>query len=110
MRTLIAHNTYQHHGGEDSVVAAEAALLRQAGHDVSFYRRNNAEITAMSPGVVAVGTLWSDRTRREISALAARFRPDILHAHNTFPLISPSLYWAAAHAGVPVIHSNSLSS
>lgn len=105
MRALIAHNTYQHHGGEDSVVEAEAALLHQAGHDVSFYRRNNDEIIAMSPGAVAVGTLWSDRTRREISALAARFLLDTLHAHNTFPLISPSLYWAAAHAGVPVIQT-----
>ena len=33
MRILVVHNAYQQRGGEDSVVAAEVALLRRHGHD-----------------------------------------------------------------------------
>jgi glycosyltransferase involved in cell wall biosynthesis len=32
---------------------------------------------------------------RELAALFRSFRPDVLHVHNSFPLISPSLYWVA---------------
>jgi glycosyltransferase involved in cell wall biosynthesis len=32
-------------------------------------------------------------------------KPDIAHFHNTFPLISPSVYYACAEAGVPVVQT-----
>ena len=99
-RILMVHNAYQHRGGEDTVVESEIALLRAHGHAVETYTRNNDEVTGMSSLVMARQTLWSDRTTREIAALIERFRPDVIHAHNTFPLVSPSLYWAAARAGV----------
>lgn len=105
MRILITHNIYQHSGGEDSVVEAEATLLRQAGHQVSFYWRNNDEIKTMSQVALAAGTLWSRRTARDVDALISRVRPDVIHSHNTFPLISPTLYWAAGEAGVPVVQT-----
>ena len=47
MRVLIAHNTYQHRGGEDMVVESEIALLRSHGNEVFEYRRDNSEITGM---------------------------------------------------------------
>lgn len=105
MRILIAHNTYQHRGGEDSVVEAEVTLLRSHGHDVATYFRHNDDIAAMSLASAAQQTLWSSRTTHELAELVRSFRPDIIHTHNTFPLISPSLYWAAAQAGVPVVQT-----
>jgi len=105
MRIVVAHNAYLHRGGEDMVVGAEIALLRAHGHEVVEYRRDNSEITAMSkPGLLA-NTLWSRRTMDEMDRLIAGFCPDLIHAHNTFPLISPSLYWAAERAGVPVVQT-----
>lgn len=104
-RVLVVHNAYQHRGGEDTVVESEIALLRAHGHTVETYTRSNDEVTGMSSLVMARQTLWSGRTTREIAALIDRFRPDVIHAHNTFPLISPSLYWAAARAGVPVVQT-----
>ena len=50
-------------------------------------------------------TIWNSRTYREITALIKRHHPDIVHCHNTFPLISPSVYWAAARQGVPVVQT-----
>src|SRR5271169_939369 len=105
MRILIVHNAYQQRGGEDMVVESEIALLRAHGHEVVEYRRDNSEITGMSKLLLAANTLWSRRTVREMESLVAEFRPDVIHAHNTFPLTSPSLYWAAGRAGVPVVQT-----
>ena len=105
IRILIVHNTYQHRGGEDSVVEAEIVLLRSRRHEVASYFRHNDDISAMSLASTAQQTLWSSRTTSELAELIRTFRPDVIHAHNTFPLISPSLYWAAAHAGVPVVQT-----
>ncbi len=105
MRVLIVHNVYQHRGGEDSVVEAEAELLLSRGHAVEFYFRNNDEID-IKPNLSLVGQMfWSSRTTEDIAGVIANFKPDVIHVHNTFPLISPSLYWAAAKASVPVVQT-----
>ena len=105
MRVLLAHNYYQQPGGEDVSFAAEAELLRRHGHDVVFYTRHNDEIGAMRPLSLASATLWNRAAAREVSALIARTRPDIVHLHNTFPLLSPAIAGAARSAGVPVIQT-----
>lgn len=105
MRILFVHNAYQHRGGEDSVVEAEIALLRSHGHAVETCFRSNDEVGGMPPLALARQTLWSDRTSRDLAGFVRRFQPDVIHAHNTFPLISPSLYWAADRAGVPMVQT-----
>ena len=105
MKILVAHNAYQRRGGEDAVVDSELQLLRDHGHEVHAYQRHNDELGDLNHARAAAGTLWSRRTTRELRELLGDLRPDVLHAHNTFPLISPSLYWAAAKAGVPVVQT-----
>lgn len=105
MKILIAHNAYQQRGGEDVVVEAEAAMLRGFGHDVRVYQRHNDEIRQMSGAAAATDALWSFRSAREVAQLCADFAPDVIHAHNTFPLISPSLYWAAARRNTPIVQT-----
>ncbi len=104
-RVLVVHNAYQHRGGEDSVVAEEITLLESRGHQVETYFRHNDDIAALSSLAVAQQTLWSSRTTQDLAERIRSFRPDIIHIHNTFPLISPSLYWAAGRAGVPVVQT-----
>jgi glycosyltransferase involved in cell wall biosynthesis len=105
MRVLIAHNEYQQPGGEDAVVRAEADLLRSRGHDVRLYLRHNDELRTTAPAAAALGTAWSRRTAREVDRILDEFRPDVVHAHNTFPLVSPALHWQAAGRGVPVVQT-----
>lgn len=104
-RVLIVHNAYQHRGGEDTVVESEVDLLRSHGHEVETWFRSNDDVAGMSAPSLARNTLWSGRTQHEMTTRVRRFKPDLVHAHNTFPLISPSLYWAAAHVGVPVVQT-----
>lgn len=105
MRVLFVHNAYQHRGGEDAVVESEIELLRRRGHHVDLYLRNNSEIPSMPTFAVARDTLWSRRTSLELQARVRQDRPDVIHAHNTFPLVSPSLYWAAQREGIPVVQT-----
>ncbi len=105
LRVLVAHNAYQQRGGEDSVVDAEIGLLQGRGHEVELFPRHNDELAQIGQFAAAVQTMWSGRTVTDLARKIAAFKPDVIHAHNTFPLISPSLYSAAARAGVPVVQT-----
>jgi len=105
MKILVAHNAYRERGGEDAVVDAEVALLRAFGHEVVEYRRDNAAIAAASRFGLLRQTFWSHAAATEIGELIRRASPHVIHCHNTFPLLSPAIYWAAAKAGVPVVQT-----
>lgn len=105
MRILIAHNRYLLSGGEDAVVAAEATLLRERRHLIDLYERNNAEIAALGRLTLAHETLWSMQSYRDFVDRIEVARPDLIHIHNMFPLISPSVYWAAAKLAIPVVQT-----
>jgi len=105
MRVLIIHNYYQQAGGEDAVVAEEMALLKRNEIAVELYAKRNDSINTMSGIQVAVDTMWARKTVNEVLAVIQSFKPDVIHAHNTFPLISPSVYYAAAQSGVPVVQT-----
>ncbi|MEK0436015.1 MAG: hypothetical protein RL369_2064, partial [Pseudomonadota bacterium] len=105
MRILVAHNAYIFRGGEDTVVEAEISLLKRHGHEVMTYQRDNAELNRLPRWRAAIDSLWSRQTMTEVARLLRSFRPHLIHAHNTFPLISPSLYDVAEHYGVPVVQT-----
>lgn len=105
---LVVHNRYQQAGGERVAVEALLALLRQKGHRVTSYERDNAEIDSYGlpdKAVFIPNTIFSLRTYREVRELAARFKPDVAHIHNVFPLISPSVYKALADADIPIVQT-----
>lgn len=104
-KVLVVHNGYQQRGGEDSVVASEMALLQDHGHEVELYQRHNDEVNGMSRVRLLADTMWSRRTVQDIQALVARHRPDVIHVHNTLPLVSPSVFWAAQGVGLPVVQT-----
>ena len=102
---MVAHNAYRQRGGEDAVVDSEITLLRSHGHEVIEYRRHNDEVQDVGKVHLAGETLWSRRTVAEVEKLLGVHRPQLIHVHNTLPLISPSIYWAAASAGLPVVQT-----
>ncbi len=105
LKVLVVHNSYQQAGGEDVVCAAEAALLRQHGHEVVEYHEDNRRIQEMSRLAVAAQTLWSRPAHRKLLQLVRHVHPDVIHFHNTFLLISPSAYYASQEAGVPAVQT-----
>ncbi len=100
---MIVHNHYRIPGGEDTVAESEAKLLSEHGHEVVRYERSNDE--ACGKLAMALESIFSIRTYREVRALIRREKIDIVHVHNTLHRISPSVYYAAAAEGVPVVQT-----
>ena len=108
MKILLVHNYYQFPGGEEVVFEQEKRLLERAGHKVITYCRNNDEITtftALERLALLKRSIWAGNTEREFTQLLARENPDVVHAHNTFFMISPSIYSACKSRGIPVVQT-----
>jgi glycosyltransferase involved in cell wall biosynthesis len=109
LRVLQVHNKYRPGwGGEDTVVRLEADLLAKNGHSVerlSVWTRELDGASLFRIVGAGFGTVWSVRGYRLMRDAVARFSPDIVHVHNVFPLLSPSIYWAAARGGIPVVQT-----
>ena len=108
MKVLIAHSRYRTSApsGENLVVDQESEALASAGHDVSLFERHSDAIgswSVLERAAVPVRIGRSGPVRRELAEVLRSRRPDVLHVHNTFPLLSPSVLLAARDAGVPVV-------
>ena len=102
-RVLLLHNYYQQRGGEDESFESEVRLLRSRGHEVTVHTVHNDAVEGMSRLRLAATPSWSRGAYDDVRALIRRDRPDVLHCNNTFPLLSPSVYYAARAEGVPVV-------
>lgn len=90
------------------MIDAEQALLAERGHDVVQYFASNSGIVGQrGMGALRAGlnVIWSGDSHRALTSELQRVRPDIVHVHNTFASLSPSVFWAANAAGVPVVFS-----
>lgn len=108
MRILMVHNYYKTRGGEDIVFENEVKMLREKGHKVEVYTKNNLDIDEMniiSKSTIPFSTIWSREAFNAIKKIIKDFKPDIAHFHNTFPLISPSAYYACREEGIPVVQT-----
>jgi len=106
MRILQVHNRYQQSGGEDTVVAAERQLLSSAGHHVDLYQVDNDGIgSLMSKLLTAARVAYSRPARDRLRGVLATARPDVVHVHNLFPLLTPSILDACRDEGVPVVQT-----
>lgn len=106
MRVLVLHNRYRTPGGEDVAVAAEVALLRRRGHDVTLIEVDNADIAGPAARAgVALGTPYRPARRRWARQLVERTGAQVVHVHNFFPLLSPSVVDGARDAGAAVVQT-----
>lgn len=108
MRILLAHNRYRSGtpSGENRVVDQEDEALAALGHEVIRFSRSSDEIERWSlarKAALPARAIWSRETYRDMTALLSRHRPDVVHVHNTFPLISASVLHACHDARVPVV-------
>jgi len=105
LKILVCHNYYKVRGGEDQCFEDEVAQLESHGHTVIPYIRNNDSIDRNNQLSVALSTTWNRKSYREVRSLLRQHKPDVLHCTNTFPLISPSVYYAAEVEQTPVVQA-----
>jgi glycosyltransferase involved in cell wall biosynthesis len=107
LRVLIAHNYYNSSApsGENAAVRRDVEILLAAGHDVRELIRSSDEITPRELVASRMGVRARAPVEEFRGLVASGWRPDILHVHNVFPLLTTGpLRFAAAH-GVPVVHT-----
>lgn len=102
MRILQIHNTYRQGGGEDTVADTEAALLRDAGHEVVAYRAANPP-GRVKAAAAMLAAPWNPITARDIAATLERTSPDIAHIHNTWFSLSPSVLRPIHERGIRTV-------
>ena len=104
MKILIMHNSYKQRGGEDTVVANETELLSTAGHKVFNLNVSNDSIKGLGAEITAaVNSIYSLRSRSLTEEALGKYKPDIVHVHNFFPLLSPSIFYACKSRNVPAV-------
>jgi glycosyltransferase involved in cell wall biosynthesis len=108
MKIIIVHNTYREAGGEDVVFENEKRLLQRNGHIVIPYVRSNLEqqdTYFLDRIATATEMIWSSKSRHEFAAILDAECPDIVHIHNTFMAISPSIYSACSARNIPIVQT-----
>jgi glycosyltransferase involved in cell wall biosynthesis len=105
MRILLAHNFYQQPGGEDAVYRSECALLESHGHEVARFEVSNEDVKQMSRLSLLSATVWNRAMAARLRDAASAHRAQIVHFHNTFPLMSPAVYRAARSVGASVVQT-----
>jgi len=105
MKILVCHNYYQQAGGEDRIFDDEISLLESRGHTVFRFEMHNDSIRDRRMLGVVRDMVWNRRVAKEIGELVRREQIQVVHFHNTFPLISPAAYYAARRAGAAVVQA-----
>lgn len=108
MKILLVHNRYRSTApsGENRVVDQEHEALAELGHDVRVFERHSDEIEdwpAWKKATLPARVVWNPASKRDLAETLREFRPDVVHVHNTFPVLSPSVLYACRDAKVPVV-------
>jgi glycosyltransferase involved in cell wall biosynthesis len=108
LKILLVHNRYRSSSpsGEDRVVDQECDALIAAGHEVRRFERFSDDIEGFSvtrKAIVPAEVVWSRSAARALRKALEQFEPDVVHMHNLFPLLSPSVLPACQSAHVPVV-------
>ncbi|MEK6252709.1 MAG: glycosyltransferase family 4 protein [Actinomycetota bacterium] len=103
-RVLVLHNRYRSQGGEERAAAELAALLRDRGHTVKLLERHSEQLTRVSGRLRAgAAMLRGGLAPGEVSDAVREIGADVVHAHNTVPLLGPRALAAARAAGARVV-------
>ncbi|QSB14972.1 glycosyltransferase [Natronosporangium hydrolyticum] len=110
MKVVVAHNRYRTAApsGENRIVDIEIEQLAGAGVEVLPFLRSSDDIPALPATgklLLPISPLWNPGAQRDLAQLLRDHRPDVLHLHNPYPLLSPWLVRTAHRYGVPVVHT-----
>lgn len=103
MKILLVHSYYQQRGGEDAVFEAEGDALMESGVEVETYTLQNSDYARGSKSQQLLALFWNYTTYQDVRKKLQLTKPDIVHVHNLFPFLSPSILWAGRTEKIPVI-------
>lgn len=108
MKILAIHNFHRKGSasGDDQVFLSETKLLKQHGHDIIKYTLSNDEfdnLRVIGKVIATLRMLWNSNSYKKVDYIVKKEKPDVVHIHTFFPLMSPSILYAAKKNGIPVV-------
>jgi glycosyltransferase involved in cell wall biosynthesis len=110
VKVVVAHNRYREAipSGENVIVDTEIAQLRAAGVEVLAFQRSSdsiAGLPAAQKALLPISPIYGRAAQQDLARLLDEHRPDLLHLHNPYPLLSPWVIKTAHRYGVPVVQT-----
>ncbi|GID29048.1 glycosyltransferase family 4 protein [Paractinoplanes brasiliensis] len=110
MKVVVAHNRYREAmpSGENVIVDTEIAQLREAGVEVLPFQRSSdsiGDLPLAEKALLPLSPIYGRAAQRDLAELLTAERPDVLHLHNPYPLLSPWVVRTAHAYGVPVVQT-----
>jgi glycosyltransferase involved in cell wall biosynthesis len=94
MRILLIHDFPHETGGAELIVRATEKILEEEGHAALIYAPGRGSFA---------GAFFSISNAISVLKEIRRFKPDIVHVHNLYRNVSPSVLLAAKHRDVPIV-------
>ena len=108
MKILQVHNYYTNPTGDDAVVQEEYDLLVRHGHEVIQFTKSNVilqEAGFMTKLGIATSLKSSGSVGLEFKSFLTRHKPEIVHVHNIYPLITPVVFEICKEQNIPVVQT-----
>ncbi|GAA0451824.1 glycosyl transferase [Paractinoplanes deccanensis] len=110
MKVVVAHNRYREAmpSGENVIVDTEIGQLRAAGVEVIPFQRSSdaiGDLPLAEKALLPLSPIYGRAAQRDLARLLEAERPDVLHLHNPYPLLSPWVVRTAHKHGVPVVQT-----
>ena len=101
----IVHNAYGKVSGEDIVIDNLVSLLTKRGLVVNRFSRSSAEIQTSRLRKISAffAGIHNPFSIRAFGRFLEETCPDVVHIHNLYPLISPSILPECTAQGIPVV-------
>ncbi|MFQ3250220.1 MAG: glycosyltransferase involved in cell wall biosynthesis [Glaciecola sp.] len=105
LRILHVFNQPRSGGGSLASTLATISIFKDAGHEVEIFTRNSQDLPSGLVGKFAAArsALYNPESVSDFRAFLKRFTPDIVHANEFFPLISPNILMECKEQGIPVV-------
>ena len=106
MKIIHVHNNHRYGGGSDVVAAQTAGLMRKAGHDVEEFVRDSGDLERSGKyGKIKafISGIYNPGTIRSFEELLKSHQPDVVHAHEIYPMITPWIYPLCRKHGVTTV-------
>jgi glycosyltransferase involved in cell wall biosynthesis len=105
MRILVLHSRYLSGSasGENRVVEDEVRILQEGGHEVERWTPSPTEVRGVAVVRTGLSAVRSRVAAARVRELVDVHRPEIVHLHNLFPMLSPSVVEAAQERGAAVV-------
>ncbi len=106
MKVLHAYNRHRNGGGADNVWDLTIGLSRERGLDVRVFSRDSRDLPNSLGGKIRAFSsgIYARDSVREFERLLHEFKPDLVHAHELYPLISHWILPLCKDAGIPVVY------